>query len=616
MTRILLVSSNSETAASVSAVTSELEGFAELLVVQSASQALIEVERQDVDLVLVDEEVEGYDSVAALREISTTEPLLPVCLLSSRPSAELILRALDAGGRSVLPLPPSIEQYAERLRTLSAWTRAAQSRLTGQQEERARAVGAVIAVIGAKGGVGTSMIALSAAKIAASVGRTALVDLDLRSGDLASYCGVVARHNVTDLAALASEISGREISEVAYPIRGGIELLPAPEHGELAELMTESAARQIVQAMRYQYASVVVDCGSHLDDTTASALDLADAVVIVATPEVPALRAVRRLRESLDRLSLAQNTPFHVILNRTSRSNEIQPSAASRLVSAPLLAVMPDRAVKLEPVLNAGSIIDLAMPELDAVGRAVVSVTNPVGNAAVTIETATEEKSKARRRDRRRRKTATQNGKPSVPEATTDAGIAYGESPLNAVPAVGRTSMPPSFVPRAMPYNPQGEATAAVSSFSVLDENAPSSVPPSIPPKAGGDRGSLYGSIQQETRQGRRSLRSEQGVVTVELVGSLFLVLTVFAICMQSLITGCMYMFAHNASEEAARELGRGASFQQARSAALDYLPDSVDGHANVSLLNGDIVKVTIDMPIFVPGISAAEGSTQVRWEY
>ena len=375
MTQVLLISTDDQHTTAVAAVVAELEGFSRLLAVHSALQGRIEIEQQEVDIVLVDEEVGGRNGLTTLREIASLEPLLPVCLLSSRPDSELIEHVLDAGGRGLLPLPPSVERYAERLRALSAWTRAAQGRVTGEREQMARAVGSVVAVVGAKGGVGTSLTALVSARAAATRGRTALVDFDLRAGDLASYCGVTVRRNVTDLASLGAEIGGREISEVAYPVRNGIELLPAPEHGELAELMTETASRQIVQAIRYQYATVVVDCGSHLDDATAAALDLADAIVVVATPEVPALRAVRRLGETLGRLTLAHNTPTRLVLNRTSRNNEIQPATAARLVSLPLLAVMPDRIAKLEPSLNTGSLIDLALPELNKVGQSIARTT-------------------------------------------------------------------------------------------------------------------------------------------------------------------------------------------------------------------------------------------------
>ena len=187
MNRTLLVSSDMDSSAAVSAVLSELDGFNDPMVLASAAQARLELQRQDVDIVLVDEAVEGGQGLAVMREIAALEPLIPVCLLSPRTDSEAVLRAIDSGARAVLPLPPSVERYAERLRSLSAWARAASGQILSERESLNRTVGRMAAVIGSKGGVGTSMIAMSAAKAAASRGHTALLDLDVRNGDLASY---------------------------------------------------------------------------------------------------------------------------------------------------------------------------------------------------------------------------------------------------------------------------------------------------------------------------------------------------------------------------------------------------------------------------------------------
>ena len=662
MTQVLLVSTDDRHTTAVAAVVAELEGFSRLLTVHSALQGRIEIEQQEVDIVLVDEEVGGRDGLTTLREISSLEPLLPVCLLSSRPDSELIERVLDAGGRGLLPLPPSVERYAERLRALSAWTRAAQGRVTGEREQMARAVGSVVAVVGAKGGVGASLTALVSARATASRGRTALVDFDLRAGDLASYCGVTVRRNITDLASLGAEIGGREISEVAYPVRNGIELLPAPEHGELAELMTETAARQIVQAIRYQYAAVVVDCGSHLDDATAAALDLADVIVVVATPEVPALRAVRRLGETLGRLTLAHNTPTRLVLNRTSRNNEIQPATAARLVSLPLLAVMPDRIAKLEPSLNTGSLIDLALPELNKVGQSIARATwtngppaPAAGNGRVggqpESDRADDEQGKRGRRKkrtggrrwwrRRRDRRAEQKTQTEEPAQTASPRSAPSPAPRSA-PSPAPRSAPspaprsaPSPAPRSAPSPTIAPAAAVPPPPPVpatvppsrerrtprhwdgppsISPQAPSSAPASAPP------GIRPGAVSH--RRGRRSSGAyrrdpggERGAVTVEFVGSLILAMVVFVICLEGLILGGVSIVAHNASQEAARGLSRGMTVQKVEDAVARRMPGPLADGLEVTVIDQDDVQVAISFPSMIPGMGTAYGTSRIDWE-
>ena len=644
MTQVLLISTDDRHTTAVAAVVAELEGFSRLLAVHSALQGRIEIEQQEVDIVLVDEEVGGRNGLTTLREIASLEPLLPVCLLSSRPDSELIEHVLDAGGRGLLPLPPSVERYAERLRALSAWTRAAQGRVTGEREQMARAVGSVVAVVGAKGGVGTSLTALVSARAAATGGRTALVDFDLRAGDLASYCGVTVRRNVTDLASLGAEIGGREISEVAYPVRNGIELLPAPEHGELAELMTETASRQIVQAIRYQYATVVVDCGSHLDDATAAALDQADVIIVVATPEVPALRAVRRLGETLGRLTLAHNTPTRLVLNRTSRNNEIQPATAARLVSLPLLAVMPDRIAKLEPSLNTGSLIDLALPELNKVGRSIARATRTNGPLAPAADNgrasgqpesdrADDEQGRRgrrkkrtggrrwwRRRDRRAEQTQTEEpAQTASPRSAPSPALRSAPSPApRSAPsptiAPAAAVPPPPPVPAAVPPSRDRRAPRHWDGPPSISPQAPSSAPASAPP------GIRPGVVSH--RRGRRSAGAyrqdpggERGAVTVEFVGSLILALVVFVICLEGLILGGVSIVAHNASQEAARDLSRGMSLQKVEDAVARRMPGPLADGLEVTVIDQDDVRVAISFPSMIPGMGTAYGTSRIDWE-
>ena len=662
MTQVLLVSTDDRHTTAVAAVVAELEGFSRLLAVHSALQGRIEIEQQEVDIVLVDEEVGGRDGLTTLREISSLEPLLPVCLLSSRPDSELIERVLDAGGRGLLPLPPSVERYAERLRALSAWTRAAQGRVTGEREQMARAVGSVVAVVGAKGGVGASLTALVSARATASRGRTALVDFDLRAGDLASYCGVTVRRNITDLASLGAEIGGREISEVAYPVRNGIELLPAPEHGELAELMTETAARQIVQAIRYQYAAVVVDCGSHLDDATAAALDLADVIVVVATPEVPALRAVRRLGETLGRLTLAHNTPTRLVLNRTSRNNEIQPATAARLVSLPLLAVMPDRIAKLEPSLNTGSLIDLALPELNKVGQSIARATwtngppaPAAGNGRVggqpEPDRADDEQGKRGRRKkrtggrrwwrRRRDRRAEQKTQTEEPAQTASPRSAPSPAPRSAPSPAPRSAPspaprsapspaprsapsptiapaaavpPPPPVPATVPPSRDRRAPRHWDGPPSISPQAPSSAPASAPP---GIRPGVVSHRRGRRSSGayRRDPGGERGAVTVEFVGSLILAMVVFVICLEGLILGGVSIVAHNASQEAARGLSRGMTVQKVEDAVARRMPGPLADGLEVTVIDQDDVQVAISFPSMIPGMGTAYGTSRIDWE-
>ena len=327
-----LVTDHEETRQQVLAAMSEAEGLGEVRTVASPEKLRELLEPEVTSCILVDEALEGRIALPIIQELSRTYPLIPVVLLSRARTSESVVAAMDAGARTVLALPLSLE----------AWSRAVRSEASSREEITARRQGTITAVVGAKGGVGTSTVALMAAAQLAQGARTCLVDLDVRGGDLAAMTGISVRRSITDLADIAAEVSAREISEVMYPLPGGIALLPAPEQGETGEMLTESATRQILTMLRYQFDHVVLDCGNRLDDILAMGLDSADRALIVTTPDAPALRSVRRLSDALDRLDIARGRPFGLVVNLTSRQREIQPATAAKMTGVALAASIPD----------------------------------------------------------------------------------------------------------------------------------------------------------------------------------------------------------------------------------------------------------------------------------
>jgi putative septum site-determining protein len=348
----------------VIAAIAEAEGFGEVMATDSFERLRESLGTGDVSCVLIDEGLSDISALAVVQDIARSYPLIPVVLLSRSRTAEVLTAAMDAGARTVLTLPLSLEELSTRLQPVLAWSQAVQNEASAHTDLSSRRLGSVTAVVGAKGGVGASTVALMTAAQLAQHARTCLVDLDVRGGDIAAMTGLSVRRSITDLVDIAVEASAREISEVMYPLPGGIALLPAPDHGEMGEAMTEVATRQIISMLRYQFDHVVLDCGSRLDDVLAMALDSADRVLVVTTPDTPAVRSVRRLTEALNRLDIARGRPMSLVVNRSGRKREIQPKTAARMAAIPLAIAVPDLTSQMEMAVNSNTLLTAKLPAL------------------------------------------------------------------------------------------------------------------------------------------------------------------------------------------------------------------------------------------------------------
>ena len=400
-----LVTDHEETRQQVLAAMSEAEGLGEVRTVTSPEKLRELLEPEVTSCILVDEALEGRIALPIVQELSRTYPLIPVVLLSRTRTSESVVAAMDAGARTVLALPLSLEEISNRLLPVLAWSRAVRSEASSREEITARRQGTITAVVGAKGGVGTSTVALMAAAQLAQGARTCLVDLDVRGGDLAAMTGISVRRSITDLADIAAEVSAREISEVMYPLPGGIALLPAPEQGETGEMLTESATRQILTMLRYQFDHVVLDCGNRLDDILAMGLDSADRTLIVTTPDAPALRSVRRLSDALDRLDIARGRPFGLVVNLTSRQREIQPATAAKMTGVALAASIPDLTAQIEMAVNSNTLLTSRVPAMAKAAQSIAgAITAGTAPGPAPDQSATAGSTKAARRGRKRRR--------------------------------------------------------------------------------------------------------------------------------------------------------------------------------------------------------------------
>lgn len=368
-----LLTSNEQIRLQATAAIAEAEGLGEVVATDSFDRLREALDTADVSCVLVDDALADVSAMSAVQEISHAHPLVPVVLLTRDRSAEVLTAAMDAGARTVLSLPLSLEELSNRLQPVLAWSQAVRSEAASRDGLSTHRIGTVVAVVGAKGGVGASTVALMAAAQLARHARTCLVDLDVRGGDLAAMTGLSVRRSITDLVDIAAEASAREVSEVMYPLPGGIALLPAPDHGEMGEAMTEAATRQIISMLRYQFDHVVLDCGSRLDDVLAMALDSADRVLVVTTSDTPAVRSVRRLTEALNRLDIARGRSMGLIVNRSGRQREIQPKAAARMAGVPLATSIPDITGQIEMAVNSNALLTAKVPVLAKAARSVAA---------------------------------------------------------------------------------------------------------------------------------------------------------------------------------------------------------------------------------------------------
>jgi pilus assembly protein CpaE len=352
LTTLLSQLADAEPAAPVPDSTALLDTLARL-----AAESLDELP----EVVLVHERIGPVPALDLVRDLVLRFPAVGVVLVTSDTSTGVLTAAMDSGARGIVNLPLSYDALAERVQAAAAWSAGMRRHLgSGTPELYSGPGGTLVTVSGSKGGVGTTLTAVQLALATRASGRTvALLDLDLQSGDVASYLDVQFRRSVADLAGI-TDINPRVLQEAVYAHDTGVALLLAPAEGERGEEVTDRVARQVLGALRARHDVVIVDCGSQMSAATAAAVETADRALLVVTPDVVSVRAAKRMVRLWDRLQIRKAEETVTVVNRHSRGTEIQPSLVEKVTGTKVAGTaVPAVFKELQSVVDAGRLQDL-----------------------------------------------------------------------------------------------------------------------------------------------------------------------------------------------------------------------------------------------------------------
>jgi MinD-like ATPase involved in chromosome partitioning or flagellar assembly len=184
--------------------------------------------------------------------------------------------------------------------------------------------GQVLLVFNPKGGVGKTMIAtnLSAALVARGQ-RVLLVDADTVTGHVPTSLGMDAAPTVID--AWRDELEGGPMltfAEQASVHSSGLRILPLSSHPLNTELLQPQRVAGAIAVARRTFDYVIVDLHPSYSPLNRAIFDKADRILVPVTPDLPAIRAVVKLREIADELGMRDR--LFLVVNRANSGIKLE----------------------------------------------------------------------------------------------------------------------------------------------------------------------------------------------------------------------------------------------------------------------------------------------------
>ena len=297
----------------------------------------------DVAIVCLD--ADQGKAVQLIGQVASEFPELPILAVSGRNDGQAILQALRNGAREFLTAPVQLEELLTALRRLA---RPVGGPVNGDSGPHApvktgKQESSVIAVLGSRGGVGCTSIAvnLSATLAQDPSHSVAVVDLDLALGDCDVALDLMGDYTLADVALNIDKLDMAFLKRALCKHPSGLSLLPHPVQVEDCQLIREEHLQRLINLLRASYSHLVLDLSKSFSPTDVTGLRMADTVLLVAELDLSSLRNVVRMMLTLGNDDTI-GPKVKVVLNRVGGEPDITLAKAEEIIGKPIFHQIPN----------------------------------------------------------------------------------------------------------------------------------------------------------------------------------------------------------------------------------------------------------------------------------
>lgn len=366
---------------------------------RTGKEALQLSQQAKPDVIVMDINMPDMDGITATQEIKKKTPYIQVIILSVQSDPSYMRKAMLAGARDFLTKPPMIDELTDAVKRAGVLA----------QEERRKAVqsfptnpmdgvkmmpgvaapqGKVVVVYSPKGGTGRTTIAINLAIALRTDENTkvALVDANLRFGDVAVFLNEQGKNTILDLTPRVDELDPDIVREVMVTHRtSGVDLLAAPPRPEMAEDVTGEQFSKLLNYLRRIYQYIIIDTTSDLTEAVQAGLDAADQIILVTTQDIPSIKNANLFLSLADATGIKRDRVLFV-MNKFDKRISIMPDRVGASLRQEILCVIPfdDKVVSFS--VNRGIPFMLDNNKIQPVGKSISQLAETLRTRVAKME--------------------------------------------------------------------------------------------------------------------------------------------------------------------------------------------------------------------------------------
>jgi pilus assembly protein CpaE len=306
---------------------------------------------QSPDVCLADVASDRDRGLNLIKEISGMNPKLPVIALIAGNDTDVILRCLRAGASEFLIHPFAVDQLSEVL------TRIVAKNPGGKSGGKA---GRIISVVPAKGACGASTVASGLSHHwKRKSGKLLLADLDPLTGTLSFLLKLKSQFSFMDTLTHRQNLDADLWKSIVVQ-SAGVDVLLSPDGAVdgIHDLMDASA---IVDFVRWNYDTAIIDTASAYGPWNHSILKQSDDILLVSTNELPSLQATQRALNYLEQNRVDRHK-VKLVVNRYNRDVGLSKEVIESAIRCEVYQLLPSDFDSVQRAMIDGKPTPVASP--------------------------------------------------------------------------------------------------------------------------------------------------------------------------------------------------------------------------------------------------------------
>jgi pilus assembly protein CpaE len=295
------------------------------------------------DLLIVDGRDNLRNAIGEVERCRAAAPSTTIFLLAQESSSDLILQSMRAGANEFLTWPLGDAALDEAV-----------DRASARRGATGGPTSSIVTFIGAKGGMGTTTLAVNCAvELAGKKKQSIIVDMKQGLGDVSLFLGVRSRFSLVDALDAESRLDREFLAGLVAKHVSGVELLPGSDQFERPGSNDGPTIEHILRLLCARYEYIVVDAGAQVNACSLATMYMSELICVVINPDVPSIRNGQRIIERISEMGSCGER-VRVLLNRAAQPYPIPLTQIKEALGHKVHLTFPSDYRTVATALNSG----------------------------------------------------------------------------------------------------------------------------------------------------------------------------------------------------------------------------------------------------------------------